>query len=426
MKFTFVAVTLTLFSFYVQAQETTSEKLKVFIDCSGFDCDNTYMRTEINLVDFYLDRLAADVHVLITQRQAGSGGQQYQIIFYGMKRYVNSKDTLTVQAGPNATDFEKRDLIVHYLKLGLAPFIAKTSHASGATISMKSDSTKTTIPTKDKWNYWVHNIGVDGWVDYNANYLSGRYGGYYNVNRTTDKLRVYLQVNSNTNFNRYTLYDSTGADSVKVLVKNSRFSFNHLLVKTINDHWSYGYEAKLSGNSFFNYKNRIGLRPAIEYNFFKYSEINTRFLVLNYGIEVRQNNYIAPTIFGKKNEIVYLHSLRANTSVNQKWGTLSAGIVYRNYLHDFKLNNIGLNTFTEVRITGGLSFYIFLSGNLVHDQIYLSAEDASNTEVFTQQRQLPSSFRFYSEYGINYRFGTKLNNFVNPRFTGRSNNIGDE
>jgi len=124
MKFALLATALTLGTISVQAQENTAPKLKVYVDCASTFCDYTYIRTEINLVDFFLDRLAADVHVLITSRQAGSGGTQYQVIFFGQKRFINNRDTLTIQTGANATDFERRDLMVHYLKLGLAPFIA--------------------------------------------------------------------------------------------------------------------------------------------------------------------------------------------------------------------------------------------------------------------------------------------------------------
>ena len=428
MKFTVPVFVLMSFSLCVHAQES-SQKLKVFIDCTSADCDYTYIRTEINIVDFFLDRIAADVHVLITQRQAGSGGAQFQMIFYGQKRFAAMRDTLTMVAGPNATAFEQRDLMVQYLKLGLAPFIGKTPQAAAAILSMKvkQDTSKVTAPTKDKWNYWINNVGADGWVEYNKNYLKGRYGAYYNINRITDKFKVSLEMNTNTNFNRTILpYDDGTPDSTRVLVKNSRYSIRQLLVKMKSDHWSYGYELKTSGNSFTNYKNRTSLRPAIEYNFFKYSEINTKFLVINYGIEVRRNTYVDPTIYLKEHETLYMHSLRINTSVNQKWGSLGAGVVYRNYLHDFSLYNIGINMYNEIRITGGLSFYIFLSGNLVKDQIYLPLQEANSTDILTQQRQLASSFTFYSEYGINYRFGTKLNNFVNPSFTGRSNNIGED
>ncbi|HZX72926.1 MAG TPA: hypothetical protein VFE57_00785, partial [Cyclobacteriaceae bacterium] len=163
MKYTFIAVAFLLLSISTRAQEVAPQKLKVFIDCPN-GCDYTFMRTEINLVDFFLDRIASDVHVLITQRQAGSGGAQYQMIFYGQKRYSSARDTLSMVAGPNATAFEKRDLMIHYLKMGLAPFIAKTEQASAAVINMKTktDSTKEIPVTTDKWNYWVYRIGGDG------------------------------------------------------------------------------------------------------------------------------------------------------------------------------------------------------------------------------------------------------------------------
>ncbi len=57
-------------------------------------CDNSFIRTEINIVNFMLDRIAADVHILITTQQNGSGGRQYQMIFYGQNKFRNITDTL--------------------------------------------------------------------------------------------------------------------------------------------------------------------------------------------------------------------------------------------------------------------------------------------------------------------------------------------
>ena len=66
--------------------------------------------------------------------------------------------------------------------------------------------------------------------------------------------------------------------------------------------------------------------------------------------------------------------------------------------------------------TGGLSFNIYTSAELTRDQIFLPKEGATPQEVLTRRRQLASGYRFYTYFGINYRFGSKLNNFVNPRF----------
>ncbi|HRG94506.1 MAG TPA: hypothetical protein PLZ10_16225, partial [Chitinophagaceae bacterium] len=58
------------------SQNNYPDRLKVFIDCQS-GCDMTFIRSEINIVDFLLDRVAADVHVLITEQDTGGGGEQF-------------------------------------------------------------------------------------------------------------------------------------------------------------------------------------------------------------------------------------------------------------------------------------------------------------------------------------------------------------
>ena len=106
-------------------QQNTGLKLKVFIDCSSTWCDMQYMRSEINLVDFLLDNTASDVHVLITSQRTGSGGDQYQLIFFGQRYFNGQTDTLQFSNDANSTEFERRDMLLKYVKTGLVPFIAK-------------------------------------------------------------------------------------------------------------------------------------------------------------------------------------------------------------------------------------------------------------------------------------------------------------
>jgi hypothetical protein len=70
----------------------------------------------------------------------------------------------------------------------------------------------------------------------------------------------------------------------------------------------------------------------------------------------------------------------------------------------------------DVRITGGLSFYVYSRAALVRDQVYLVKGKASEQDVLTKRRQIASAYNFYSGIGFNFRFGSILNNFVNPRF----------
>ncbi len=66
---------------FLSIAQPVQERLSVFIDCSNTWCDMTFIRSEITVVNFSLDRVAADMHVLLTSTTAGGGGEKYQMIF---------------------------------------------------------------------------------------------------------------------------------------------------------------------------------------------------------------------------------------------------------------------------------------------------------------------------------------------------------
>jgi hypothetical protein len=403
------------------AQNKIPGKLKVFIDCSNTWCDMSFIRTEINVVDFMLDRQAADVHVLITQQNTGGGGDQFQLIFFGQNSFKNNLDTLRFNTDPNATDFEERDMLIKYLKLGLAPFVAKTRMAKEVAIQMKvkvgeeANNKDSLGKVKDPWNYWVFRIGINGYADADANYNTSSLNGNASVNRVTEELKVGFDFNTGKNKTTFKLVDNNGIED-KIIIKNNNYSAQHYLIKSLSSHWSYGYEVKLSRSTFSNNKNSFLARTGIEYAIFPYKEVNTRFFTVSYVADVRRNVYFDTTLYDKIKETLWGHALESNLKFNQKWGTISLGAEYHSYLHNLKYFNLGINTEINIRITGGLSFNIYTSGELTRDQLFLPKEGATPQEVLTRRRQLASGYRFYTYFGINYRFGSKLNNFVNPRF----------
>lgn len=398
---------------------TGSQRLKVFVDCSNTWCDNTFIRTEINIVDFLLDRIAADVHILITSQQNGSGGSQFQMIFYGQNRFKNITDTLKYNLDPNATDSERRDAMVKYIKLGLTPFIMKTDYAGEINIQMKKAEQKANekninTNTKDKWNYWVFRLGASGNLSMDKVYKSNSYRTNISADRTTDKLKTGFRINANSNVSKYEYETPTGIE--KYEVKNSSYGFNHFMVVSINQHWSYGYEINYKNSTFSNLKGSIYISPGIEYAIFPYKLVNNKFFTVSYVIDYSRNKYYDTTVYNKTKESLMGHKLSANLSLNQKWGNINTSISYRNYFSDWKLNNLGINLNVNVRISGGLSFYAYSFGGLIRDQIYLPKGGATEQEILTRRRQLASAYNFYTGFGFNFRFGSKLNNFVNPRF----------
>ncbi|MEO5581388.1 MAG: hypothetical protein ABIR66_01745 [Saprospiraceae bacterium] len=424
MKKTLTFLTLLIVSSIAFAQQSIPSRLKIFIDCSSW-CDIQYIRSEINIVDFLLDNAASDVHVLITSYSTGSGGREYQLIFFGQQSFKNQTDTLRFSAGSDATEFETRDLILKSLKAGLVPFISKTGSAKNMEISLKTEgdnaegSTDTT-QTKDPWNAWVFRIGANGNINADANYKDKRYSGNFSTERITDKIKTRLGIYGSKN---KSVFEFAGSDSTQVFeVNNHNWSVEHSLVRSISPHLSWSYEVSYNQNTFSNIKGGAFAWIAGEYNIFPYKEVSNKLFTFSYGITARHNTYYDTTIYNKTEETLYGHQASAYVSFNQKWGNAYAGITYHNYFHDWSLYNLGVNIYTSVRITGGLSFYVAGFGGLTRDQLFLVKGNATPEEVLARRRQLASGYNYYTSVGLSYRFGSKLNNVVNPRFDSSSTN----
>ncbi len=414
-------------SLFSAAQTNTPTKLKVFIDCR-INCDENYIRSEINFIDFVLDRKAADVHILITSRANGSGGSNVQFIFYGQNNFKSRTDTLIYNQSPTATNNEIRTQITKRIRLGILPFLTKASNIGLVnvekevideikkdTIKISPTPKKIAVQTQDNWNYWVYKIGLDGKYNADENYRNSAVSGYLSANRTTDKSRINFSVYANNDISIYNYEDSGVITKYKVV--NNNYQLTHYLIKSISDHWSVGYETSYSSSTFSNNKSRIYLSPGIEYAVFPYAQVNNKFLTVSYNLGIRHNKYYDSTIYDKTSEFLLGQKIYAKLSLNQKWGYVNTSITYSNYFMDWKLNNLSLNLEVNVRVTGGLSFYIYSYGGLVHDQIYLAKGNTTLQEVLTRRRQLASGYNFYTSVGISYRFGSILNNFVNPRFS---------
>jgi len=415
-----IFVLVFLVSFFTGNTTAQTSRLKVFMDCQS-DCDMSYIRTEINIVDFVLDRLAADVHVLITDQNTGSGGDKYQLIFFGQNDFKKITDTIYFNNEANNTDFEERDLLLKYLKLGLTPFITKTDMARHITVQMKTDKTvdggkkDSSQTTKDPWNYWVFNTRVNGSGSAEESYQVSNINGEFSVNRTTEESKIGLQVEAGKDKSSYEYTDSNNV-KYKRINRNDNYSLSQYVIGAIDDHWSWGYEIKLSRNTFSNNKHRSQFTAGIEYDIFPYKQVNTKYFTISYRLDARRNNYFDSTLYEKKKETLFGHGIESTLSFNQKWGTVRFGLEYHNYFHDWKLLNLQANCGVDIRITGGLSFFVFTDAELIRDQLFLPKEGASPEDVLTRRRQIASGYSISAHFGVSYRFGSKLNNFVNPRF----------
>ena len=414
-----LALLLIAISGTVQSQNTDTSKLKVFIDCRT-GCDFNYIKTEINIVDFVLNRTVADEHILITSQGNGTGGAQYKLELFGQNRFEGYTDTVVFFVKPNTTPSERREIMVQYLMIGLTPMIAKTPYAQNIKISMKAGGAlgrpAFESDKHDKWNFWVYRISARGDFSADRVYKNSILSSNFSANRTTDKLKVEFNANWSLRNSVYTY--RSARDTNRYVVKNTDYGLHHNIVRAFSPHWSYGYQASISKSTFSNIKNRVYVNPAIEYNFYDYKEVNNRFFVVRYGLDVNYSHYFDTTIFNKIQETLYGHRFSAAIILNKKWGTFNSGAFYRNYFHDWKLKSMGINANADVRVTGGLSFFVNVNASVVKNQISLVKGGATEQEVLTRKRQLASNYNYSTSFGLAFRFGSIVNNFVNPRFDG--------
>ena len=110
--------------------------VSVFLDCDG-GCDTEYIRTEIAYVNWVRDRTVADVHVLVTEQDAGGGGEHFPLAFIGQRAFAGRGDTLTFTTNATTTDDEERQGLTRTLALGLVQFVARTPGAQALRVSMR-------------------------------------------------------------------------------------------------------------------------------------------------------------------------------------------------------------------------------------------------------------------------------------------------
>ncbi|MDQ6755666.1 MAG: hypothetical protein M3004_01910 [Bacteroidota bacterium] len=394
-----------------------NEGIKTFFDCQSHGCDFDYIRTEIKWVDFVRDRTDANIHILVTSQYINGGGEKIYLNFIGQKRFQNISDTLSFFNDANNTSDDKRKLMVTFLKIGLTRYISKTDLAKNIDILYKYPSEKINKSdsaqlNKDPWNLWIFNMGVRGNLNGSEVYKSSSFGGNFSANRTTEKLKTNFSINYNKRISKSTY----GLEVIKVKSKSLDIHFGDAF--SINNKWSWGFDADYSNSLFSNLKNRYGFSAKAEYNIYPYSMSNSKSVTFGYYIGPQYNQYYDTTIFFQTKELLFKQTITSSASFTQPWGSISSGIFYSTYFHDFTKNNLSIIGSLNIRIFKGLSINAFGNYSLTHDQLSLPKGTATRDDVLTQRRLIFSGYNYYTSIGLQYRFGSKYNNVVNTRFNG--------
>jgi hypothetical protein len=262
----------------------------------------------------------------------------------------------------------------------------------------------------DPWNLWVFQIGMNG----NANgesstsYLS--LSGNASANRVTQAWKILLGANYNRERQRFTLSDGD------VVTIRRRWGGNALAVKSLTAHWSAGARVTAGSVSTQNQNLYVTLSPGIEFNVFPYAESTRRSLTFQYLLTASHFEWADTTLYGEIRETRPGHSATAAIQMNQPWGNVRLNLSGNQYFHDRSKSGLQVGGNMQWRVFRGFSLNVGGNFARVHDQLFIPRGELTDEEILTQQQQLATSYRYFTFFGVSYRFGSINNNTVNPRF----------
>jgi len=392
--------------------------VKIFLDCH--DCDMNYTRQEIPYINYVRDVREAEVFILVTQQDAGSGGEQFTFTFQGQGKFKGLNDTLTYTSSPDQTSTIIREKRTNMLKMGLMRYVAKTPLFHQ--IDIRHNKELESEEVIDKWNNWVFELSTE--PQYQSEEANKRLElrNSINIRKITPDFK--LEIEMDHFFNREKFIENVNTDSASTSTyTTSALMINNLFAKSISEHWSAGLKWDLGSSTRENFNFRTDFLPSIEYDIYPYSEATHRQLRILYGAGLQINNYIDSTVYNRVKENLLLQRLDIAFQIQKKWGSINLLLIGSNYFYDLSKNRIELMSSINIRIVKGLSLRI--NGGIAHinDQLNLKKGDISEAERLLQLRELQTKYRVEGGIELVYTFGSIYNNIVNPRFS--SSNFDD-
>ena len=391
-----------------------AEALRVFLDCGR--CDFDYLRREITFVNYVRDRPDAQVHVLVTRENTGGGGRAVTLDFMGLAEFAGIEDQLVYYTSQNDTDDDERRQLAQSLRLGLVRYAAQTALGQELEVSFGSgplgQQRVNAQPTDDPWNFWVFRTRFRVQLESEERENTKRLSGSFSANRTTDMWKMNVGINSNYREDTFELTDSTFTNVRRDNALTTR------LIKSLGNHMGFGFGGSALSSSFRNQDLTLRVAPAIEYNFFPYSESTRRQFTLNYSVGYNSFDYEEVTLFDKTEERRLDHSVRTSFDVNEPWGTSELSLEWSQFLDEPSQNRLVFFGEIEIRLFRGFFLSIEGESSSIRDQIFLPRRDATDEEILVRQRQLATDYEWQFEVGLTYSFGSIFNNVVNSRFAG--------
>ena len=393
-----------------QSSSDPTDRLRVYLDCG--DCFADFIRDEVNMVEYVRDPAGADVHVLVTSSETGSGGRERTVSLLGIGRFKGIDFKMRALSESGDTEDTQRQRLATAIKIGLLNYLAGDGIKGGLLVEVEQTAQQGQVSqATDRWNHWV--MSLQGSVAMNGEESSRQLDlqGNLGADRITDTWKITMGAEIEYQREDFDLDE----DEPLRAIRNER-DFDALVARSLNDHWSIGGRTSVDSSSFDNIALRAFGGPAIEYNFFPYSQYTRRQLRIGYAIGPYRARYVEETLFFTRSDTLVQQQASASLDQREPWGSLQAELEYSTFLPDPSRYRLQLEGDVNVRLARGLSLSIEGSTSRIRDQLSLPRRGVTPEEVLLRLRRLRSGYEYDVQIGLTYTFGSIFNTIVNPRF----------
>ncbi len=388
-----------------ESREYEAQTLRVFLRQEIIPLEE--LKEQIEFAQFVTGQ--EEANVVVEASEETRGGQRWLILsFTGQKEFAGKKYQTELALPPGIETEKKKAEISKAIRTGLVPLAGRTPAASRIRIKLEEEVRPTAVV--DPWNFWVFSLSANSFLNGEKSYSYQSLYGNFSASRVTPEWKIRLSISGN--FNR----DEFNYEDLSYTSKSHGYTFRALIAKSLGEHWSIGSFASITSSTYRNIKFSSRLEPAIEYNFFPYSQSTRRQLRLTYSFSLGPAYYFEETIFDRTKEFLVQENLSLTLELKQKWGTITTGIEGSHYFHDFSKYRLEFNTDLSVRLFRGFSVNVYGGYSRIHDLISISKAGASWEEVLLMRKQLATSYDYYFSVGLSYSWGSIFSRVVNPRF----------
>jgi hypothetical protein len=384
--------------------------MRVFLDCDN--CYADFLQSEIEFVDYVRDRTEAEVHVLITRAATASGGIEFALAFIGRGRFDGVGETLKTVTENAATDDTIRRQIATAVRAGLLRYLTRDAVPPGLALEVKLGTEKDRpAVVGDRWDNWVFSLQGSAAFEGEESNRQRQIGVSVSADRITPDWKITLGGDIDQETEEFDLDEEE-----PVNVERSERDFNWLVVKALGEHWSLGAEGEVESSTFENTELAVAAAPAVEFNFFPYSQYTRRQLRAQYAVGVSSFRYYEETIYGKLEETRPNHELSLTLEQRERWGSIEATVEWSQYLHDLSKSQLEAAGEVSLRVARGLSVAAEVNASRIRDQLSIPARGATDEEVLLRLRRLESGYEYSLSFNLTYTFGSIFSSIVNPRF----------